>query len=662
MKINDKLQLIDERFPFDKIFWKESVSVCYTLKSDDITKCERLPDYTTPYTDRTGEFVFDGARWVENATGAVLTVKTVGAGVEFSIKCENENTSEWGVNLPFNFMGKKNGGGWKNQFLLNSPFITNDRAYKNFYLTKPNGGHLLVALLSDADGWKMDYSPYVGGHFFYNLKLLANFDRAYGDFARKRELKFVVYPVENYQDALGVMAQLYGAPFLSVDENAGKIGDIIHLSIFGNCDKIVEISGTGTRELTSLSQYEIEKAGEVELVPYFGEKKGAGITVYGYTDLVSLYKKSMDSVDLEVVAQTDENLCEHQCWASATLRFLLNYQEKLTDGEVDIYENRVKRLLDRVTETDIEKAQSRLTIFNREHDGLPAYNIFRSKRIQEEFFGITLLLDAYKYFKDEKYYEYAVNTLDSLLDNYQAPDGRLQTGHGRENSDYSTVCCAMIPIVDTANFLKDKDIKRANRYFDSATAMASYLATRGLNFPTETEDTQEAETEMEDGSISCTALSLLYYCKNVKRVDEYIAKAKDVLDLHENWVIKTPICQMHGSTLRWWETRWEGDADGPAICCGHAWTIWRAEADWLYYSLTGDERYLEKAENGFNTNFSKIQENGDSYSIYNVDDINGGGFMPNKLKFRIAKKFADTKDCGLSRYAWIRAIDTILKD
>lgn len=32
-----------------------------------------------------------------------------------------------------------------------------------------------------------------------------------------------------------------------------------------------------------------------------------------------------------------------------------------------------------------------------------------------------------------------------------------------------------------------------------------------------------------------------------------------------------------------------GDADGPAICCGHAWTIWRAEADYLYYALTGDE-------------------------------------------------------------------------
>ena len=318
-------------------------------------------------------------------------------------------------------------------------------------------------------------------------------------------------------------------------------------------------------------------------------------------------------------------------------------------------------LLDRVTETDILKAEPCITIFNRPHEGLPAYNIFRSRRIQSEFFGITLLLDAYKYFKDEKYYEYAVNTMDSFLDTYQLADGRLQTSNCGEDEDYTTVCCAMIPIVDMAKEVHGRDALRAEKYLDAAAKMARYLYVRGLSFPTEGGETDEAEAQMEDGSISCTALALLYYCKNVKRVEAYILKAKEILDMHENWVIKTPICQMHGSSLRWWETRWEGDADGPAICCGHAWTIWRAEADWLYYALTGDCEYLVKAENGFNTNFSKIHENGDSYAIYNVDDINGGGFMEGKLRFEIAPKFSKEKDCGLSRYVWIRANDSILK-
>lgn len=102
-----------------------------------------------------------------------------------------------------------------------------------------------------------------------------------------------------------------------------------------------------------------------------------------------------------------------------------------------------------------------------------------------------------------------------------------------------------------------------------------------------------------------------------------------------------------------------GDADGPAIYCGHAWTIWRAEADYLYYALTGDEEYLIKAKNGFGTNFAKIRPDGVSYSIYNVDDINGGGFhsRSDDVIFKIASKFASVTDSGISRYVWIRAIE-----
>ena len=168
---------------------------------------------------------------------------------------------------------------------------------------------------------------------------------------------------------------------------------------------------------------------------------------------------------------------------------------------------------------------------------------------------------------------------------------------------------------------------------------------------------------MEDGSISCAALSLLYYCKNIERKESYIEKAKEILDIHENWVMKAPICQMHGSTLRWWETGWEGDADGPALCCGHAWSIWRGEADYLYYELTGDTEYLRKAKNTFLTNLSKIQEDGTTYAIYNIDEINGGGFHEDtsKITYKLANRFPSWQDCGLSRYVWIRICDTFLQ-
>ena len=193
--------------------------------------------------------------------------------------------------------------------------------------------------------------------------------------------------------------------------------------------------------------------------------------------------------------------------------------------------------------------------------------------------------------------------------------------------------------------------------------MADFLYHRGMKFPTEGGKSDKAEEEMEDGSISCTALALLYYCRNIEYKEEYVAKAKEILDVHEGWVIKTPRCQMHGSSLRWWETQWEGDADGPAICAGHGWSIWRAEADYLYYALTRDDNYRVKAENGFLTNLSKIRSDGTTYAIYNPDEINGGGFHSNveETTLKIAERYASYPDCGLSRYVWIRLNDTFLK-
>ncbi|MBQ7164560.1 MAG: hypothetical protein IJR61_04455, partial [Clostridia bacterium] len=111
-------------------------------------------------------------------------------------------------------------------------------------------------------------------------------------------------------------------------------------------------------------------------------------------------------------------------------------------------------------------------------------------------------------------------------------------------------------------------------------------------------------------------------------------------------------------------TLWDGDKDGPALDCGYGWTIWRAECDWLYFELTGDKKYRDKAINAFNTNFSKINEKGDSFPIYNVDDISGGGFTHNseEVTFKIASKFSTQVDCGFSRYVWMRAVDCFLKD
>ena len=630
-----------------------NISVSYTLKTDDITK--GVHPGGTPYVSRTGEFDENGY----NAdTMSELVIKKIDDGVSITLSTESEDLSEFGLNLPFNFMGKKNGGGWRNQYLFNSPYSSKDNKFIYCYFSNPEGRNLMLVFSSEADGWKMDYSPYLGGHYFYNFKALANFDKAYKTGSNRKKLELILYEVPTFEKGLEKVSEVYGVPVFYYDKNGGAIGDEIKIKAIGNCDEI-EINGKNY-EYCGEFGYKIDATGEISVVPYYKGKKGLDCSLYGYNDIDDLYERSMYSVTMEDIAATDGNLCEHQCYVSAMLRFMMRY------GRSEKLEETVKRELDVICETDINKAIARQTILVVPHDRFPAYNVYKSGRIQEQFFGIIILLDAYKYFKDEKYLLYAEGALDSLISYHQNEKGGFETFVEWLNKieDYTTVCAPMITIVDMAVFMKDKDPGKSEFYKKSAKRCAEYLYNRGLNFPTEGGFAEEAETEMEDGSISCTALSLLYYCAKIERVEKYIEKAKEILDIHESWVIKTPIAPMFCSSLRWWETLWEGDADGNALCCGHAWTIWRAEADYWYYYLTGDKEYLRKSLCGFISNFSKIDENGKSYTCYQPDYITGGGlnFRCEEVNFHIAKGFPKQSDSGLSRYAWIRYYEVFLCD
>lgn len=628
---------------------KSEISLSYTLKSDDITHGAHPP--RTPYVSRKGLFV-DG---YNAETKSHLAVEKEGGNLKITLTTESEDLSEFGLNLPFNFMGKKNGGGWKRQYLFNSPYSSKNNEYIYCYLSNPQGKNLMLVFGSKADGWKMDYSPYLGGHYFCNLKALANFDRAFGTGSDNKKLVLYLFEVPSFEKGIERAAEVYGVPVLTYDKSGGALGDTILFRATGDCDEI-EIGGKRYPYAGGFS-YKIDSVGEIIATPLYKGVKGLDCSVYGYRNIHDLYYASMDAVTMEDIAVTDGNLCEHQCWVSAMLRYMIRY------GKVEKFEKLVKKELDVICETDIEKAVPHQTILKEPHDNFPAYNVYKSGRVQEQFFGVTILLDAYKYFGDEKYLIYAKGALDSLIDHHQNEKGGIETFVEwlNKTEDYTTVCAPMIPIADMAVFLEDKDPKRSEFYKNSAKKIADYLCERGWSFPTEGGQAEEAESEMEDGSISCTALSLLYYCAKLEKNDEYIKKAKEILDIHESWVISTPKAPMYRSSLRWWETLWEGDADGNALCCGHAWTIWRAEADYWYYYLTNDKEYLRKAYCGFMSNFAKIGKDGKSYSCYQPDYITGGGFTERSedVKFRIAKGFPKQTDSGLSRYVWIRFADTL---
>lgn len=636
------------------LYFVGDMSVSYTLKSDDITTGAKPQG--TPYLSRKG--IFDG-NGINAETNSRLSVSEKFGGFVVELKTfgsENDGAknadklSEYGLNLPLKFMGKKNCGGWKKQYLFNSPYNSSDNKHIFCYLTNPEGKNLLILSLGKADGWKVDYSLFSGGQFFDNLKFLASFDRVY-KISFTRRLKLLFLPVSSYKEAIEKVSEIKKIPVAYYKQSYVKLGEKLKIYVCGDFDYV----RTGSEKFKNLGGYaEVEprREGLLTVVPYKGKKRGTDAVIYAYKSINELFKKSMYSVSEADLATGDGNLCEWKCYVSAILRYMQKF------GKSKTLTKKIKGALELITERDESKAKDRETIFYKARKGYPAYNVFNSNRVQEQFFGIGILLDAYKVFGTKKYLDYAVKAMDSVLKNHLSKSGAIETfmEWSKKTEDYTTVCCLIIPVIELAEFLKDKMPEKSEKYYSAARKMARHVYKRGISFPTETLGQDESEPFIEEGSMSCSALTLLYFCAKAEKKDEYIARAKEILDIHDSWVIKAHKAPMFFSSLRWWETKWEGDKDGNALCCGHAWTIWRAEADYWYYVVTGNKNYLEKARNGYMSNLSKIDRKGRSYACYQPDYITGGGFTDNssEVEFRIVNGFPKQTDSGLSRYVWTR--------
>ncbi len=632
----------------------DEIHVRYTFKTDDIT--QGTAPFSKPYHDRKG--YFDGTGWCDEAK-ARLRVSEYGRGLQVLLDTQSEELSEFGLSLPINFMGKKKGGGWENQYLLNSVFTSENNAYKYCYLTNPNGKNLMIFPKGACDGWKCDYtSDYCPGHFFLELEFLVNFDRAYRTGSENDALELYVFEVKDFSDALNVACETLSVCALSYEQSMVKIGEEITLRVHGSCDYVL---CEGKQYLPQAGYVKIPATslGLTKAIPFYGNVQGMECIFYAYDDIQSLYRISNDAVSDEDIAHTSGNLCESRCYMSAMLRYMLRYGQKGCEA----YQERIQNTFKIILEKDVEKAIPRVTVFHKAHKGEPPYYIFESGRIQELLFGVTILQDAYRLTGEEEYFTYFTGALNAVLERH-FEDGMIYTQFlNGEKEDYTTVCCLIIPFVDAAVMLKESHPALAARYREASKRIADYLYMR-KGFHTEAFVSEYTEPEMEDGSISCTALALLYYCAKIEREGNYIARAKEILDLHEAWVTYTPIAPCFHSSLRWWETFWEGDATGASICYGHAWTIWRAEADYWYYYLTKDEKYRKKAMNGFASNLSKIGKNGKMFSCYLLDYIPGGGFHKecSKTVLPVRQGIPVATDSGLTRYVWVRAHESVLNE
>ena len=645
----------------------------YTLKSQDITK-EKKPEFT-PYNDYSVPYTeTENGILLNKDFGVSLKAEETDGGIALEINFTNDDVSACGISLPFSFMGQKNNS-WERQFTASSPYRTADGKHLMFYLVRPDGKNLVCIAENETDGYRINYSNFLCGHYIMGIQLLSQFDRAYGRQTRaEKRVKLHIKAVSDYREALEKASGLWGIPALYYETASGYKNQPFGFSAIGKWDKITVTAPSGKKDVLKNTAFIPDEYGIYTASPYNGGIAGADCSFFIHDELNDMFRRACLSVKQNrdiIIGKTaegkeifkpthltyrgyeDYNLCEHAMWCWADLRYMRAF------GVCEPIAGDVKNMLDIIT------GNCDCAIYGCTYDdNCLTHN---SSRIQEAYNGVNILLDAYRVFGDKKYLEFAVKVLQRRLKDDLSPEGAIlrrgSDGATAEIADYTTVTCMVIPVADMAVLLKEQGDDRFRFFEQCAEKIADFVVKRDLDFPTEGGFNEQVNTEVEEGSMSCSALTVLYVAQLIKNKKEYLDYAEKILKIHDAFTVFTPHPVMFRSSLRWWETIWEGNSDGPAVCYGHAWSVWRAEAEYWFALLTYDDKRLLDSYNCFMTNLAKEDSGGNMYAIYQYEPISSGALAQSGegVDFSDCSGFPKRPDTTISRYVFARGFETWFK-
>ena len=252
------------------------------------------------------------------------------------------------------------------------------------------------------------------------------------------------------------------------------------------------------------------------------------------------------------------------------------------------------------------------------------YHLYHEINVpQHEAFFMEQLVDYYMITGDHTIMIDAWKLAEHFITEHMNSDGMVvcQNLPKSKGTDYCTVHTPICALLKVADLISAEEPEKSMWIKNHAEKLADYVCQRGFSFPT------EGEACTEDGSLSCSVITLLNAYQHISPKPEYLDMAKKLLDYHEVLVLRGEDCRQRNSSLRFWETQYESRDWGPSINAGHAWTIWYAEAKALMAQITGSCKYLQDAYEGFITNICKVQTNGAMPSCYTPDMIPG---LPHK--------------------------------
>lgn len=249
-----------------------------------------------------------------------------------------------------------------------------------------------------------------------------------------------------------------------------------------------------------------------------------------------------------------------------------------------------------------------------------AYHLYEQLNYaQYEAWLIGELVDYFRLTGDEDILQVAVNLANHFVGDHVRPNGMVvcQNSADGPEKDYTTVGTPGTELLTLGRLLAERGDERAAAFLEVAGRIADHLVARGLSFPT------EGEPSTEDGSMACTAATLLACYLHLEPKPEYLRLGQDLIELHDRLMLKGFDCRLNGSSFRSWETQFETSAWGPSVNAGHGWTIWTAEAKLSLYHITGQTRWLCEAYASFLSVLSNVDASGGIFPCYTPDMIPG---------------------------------------
>jgi len=573
------------------------------------------------------------------------------------------------------------------QYTVKCPYRSEDRSLCYVYLDRVIPPGLLITALGPAAAWRMLYNGQVfvnngADHAVQGLQMIWRFDSGIDPGAAPGPVKFgvrVSFP-HNIREARSFIANEMEIPMVSAPILGGEVGTSYSFQVEGPAAGAEIRSPAGVVSplpLTSLGpgknigRVATQEPGFYTVRTWNREGRGGDCVFHGGTPAIETLKRATSTLD-----PVEEYLnAEGQFWAQA---FCLAREWVGPNPRHDtlIYDALVRIGMQgvRFAGPPAPPLQDTYLAKNcpRDQDGyldvplseshvywgktFSPFHLHKSDRVQDAFEWVRTYLHAWRAYNNAEFYEHAVRVAEAHINDNVDLSGRVYRliEGGLDTTDYSTVIAPLQSLAELVTEMEQRHDPRASKFHETCARLADYLVRRGLEFPTEGVAPNLRWTE--DGSISCTALSLLACYHFIQAKPAYLDMARRVLEYHEAWRMDAPDARMLDSSYRYWETKWENDGEGDAIDAGHAWTLWRAEALYYYALATGNALRLLQSYNGFRTNFCKFMPDGTSYSCFTPD------FIPDRLRERKPMhSYPHRRDRSLSYYLWPRAAKTWLR-